>query len=410
MTAERPRRLLLSAIEPSADEIGAALINALRARAPDTVFTGCGGPAMARTGFESLFDTRELAVMGFSDVARVMHRGFKQANALALAAQGDAVDAAIFIDGWAFSRIAARRFARRVPSVQRYKLAAPQVWASRPQRVQFVRDYFDGVLCLLPFETHWFERAGIPTHYVGNPNFQRAYHQRGDGEAFRQRHGLSPETPLLAVLPGSRQTEYARLREPFRETVSRLHEKYPALRLVIPVSPSLDDDDHDTADLGRHAPAGRGIRSALAQWPGHPILVSPAEKYDAFAAADVALAASGTVTTELAIHHTPVVVAYRVDPLTAIWARRVMTAAYASIINIAADREILPEFIQEACTADRLTPALDDLLASPAAREAQINAFAPVLRALDLGGAPAADRAADCLLGWIDDHRKSSRH
>ena len=388
-------RFLLAAVEPSADAIGAAIMRALHDACPHAEFIGCGGAAMEAAGasieaptgarFKSTFNVDALSVMGFTDVAGVYFKAAGHARDLAMLARDSCIDAAVFIDGWAFSRLAATRFRRFAPDVKLFKVAAPQVWASRPQRVDFVRAYFDGVLCLLPFEPPWFERAGVRTRYVGNPNFQTAYRQRGDGAAFRQRHDLPADTPLLAILPGSRHTEFKRLAPIFERAAARLASGRPGFRVVAPLASAL----------------GPAARDAASGWPGEALIVGPEEKFDAFAAADFALAASGTVTTELAINGTPMVVAYRVDPLTAIWARRVMTARFASIINIAADAEILPEFIQEDCTPENLEGALRALLDDPAARARQRAGWAPVLEAFDLDGEPAAQRAASALLEWI---------
>jgi lipid-A-disaccharide synthase len=374
---------MLVAVEPSADAIGASLIAALRKRNRDARLFGCGGPLMAREGVTSLFPIDAFSVMGATDVLRVAPLAFKRAAELAERAAAERADAAVFIDGWAFSRIAATRLRKRSPTTTAIKFAAPQVWASRPQRVRFVKRYFDGVLTLLPFEPPYFTRAGVKAEFVGNPNFQAAWKARGDGAAFRTRHQLG-DAPLLAVLLGSRRREVALLAPPFLEAVRALLRDMPELRVVSPVADSV-------------APL---VRRRMASWPGRPILVGADEKYDAMAAADAALTASGTASTELAINRTPMVVAYKVDPLTALWARRVKTTPYASIINVAADRFVIPEFIQENCEGPPIAAALKRLFDDPAAFVDQAEVFDSILKELGVDGPPAAERAADRVIEW----------
>lgn len=383
---DRALTIMLVAVEPSADEIGAATLRELKAIAPaGSRFIGCGGPAMEAEGFQSDFPISPLSVIGFSDVVRALPLGLRRARELAERACDEAVDVVVFIDGWAFSRVAAKRFRALAPHTTRLKFVAPQIWASRPHRVEFVRTHFDGVLALLPFEPPLFERAGVRAAFVGNPNFQRAFMERGNGAAFRARHALGAG-PVLAVLLGSRVAEVRRLGPPFREAVARLCALIPELRIVSPLAPAVADQ----------------AREMMFDWPGRPVLVATSEKDDLFAAADVALAASGTATTEIAINETPVVVAYRIDPFSAFMLRPKMIIPYVSILNVAAGAFVIPEFIQEKCDPVALADAVGGLLRDPKARAAQLAAVAPALRALRLDGPPAAACAARLILDWID--------
>ncbi len=386
LKTERPLTIMLVAVEPSADEIGAATLRELKALAPvGARFIGCGGVAMASEGFNSDFPIAPLSVIGFSDVARALPLGLRRARELARRARDEKVDVVVFIDGWAFSRIAAERFRVIAPRATRLKFVAPQIWASRPHRVEFVRQHFDGVLALLPFEPPLFEHAGVRAAFVGNPNFQRAYAARGDGDAFRARHAIG-SGPLLAVLLGSRRAEVRRLGGPFGEAIAQLSAQTPGLRIASPLAPAVAAE----------------AREMMSGWPGQPILVTAKEKDDLFAAADVALAASGTATTEIAINETPVVVAYRVDPFSAFMLRPKMIIPYISILNVAAGAFVIPEFVQEKCTPDAIAAAVGELLRDPSARAAQVSAVAPALTALQLNGPPAAKRAAELILKWAD--------
>lgn len=378
-------KIMLVAIEPSADALGAALLRELRKTAPENAqYLGCGGPLMAAAGFDSAFPIERLSVMGFTDVIRALPEAWRRSEDLARIAEADGVGVVVFIDGWGFSRLCAPKMRKAAPGAKIFKFAAPQVWASRPNRVGFVRRHFDGVLCLLPFEPHYFEEAGTPAAFVGNPNFQAAWAARGDGRRFRARHGLGA-APLLAVLPGSRTTEIERHLKTFGEAVRHLTARLEGLRIVTVLPPS------SVADRAR---------AEMERWPGAPIVAAPDEKADAFAAADAAIAKSGTVTTELAINNTPMIVGYRVDPLTAFWARRVVTAPFATILNIAAGREVIPELLQEDCRGELLAGGALRLLTDAEARLEQLEAFPPLLARLGIDGAPAAQLAAAKIAEW----------
>lgn len=376
-------KILLAAVEPSADAIGASLIAEIRRRNPEAQVIGCGGAQMAREGLHSLFDIAPLSVIGFLDVIRAAPTAYRCADALAEAAVRENPNIVALIDGWAFSRLVAARLKKLSPETTVVKIVAPQVWASRAGRVKFVKDHFDAVLCLLPFEPPYFTRAGVRAEFIGNPNFQAAWRARGDGAAFRARHRLG-DAPLVAVMLGSRRTEVARLARPFGEAISILADRVPGLRVVSPVAPSVE----------------RQARARLMKFAGEPVIVGADEKYDALAAANVGLTASGTASTELAINRTPMVVGYRLDPLSAIWARSVLRIPYVSIVNVAAGRFVIPELLQEECEGPNLAGALLPLFTDPEAYTEQGSAFATILKSLGVDGAPAAEIAAARLLEW----------
>lgn len=368
--------IMLAAVEPSADAMGAALLRELKLIFPNARFVGCGGPQMAAEGFESLFDIDAFAVMGFTDVAKVLPAAWGRARELAAVCAQIPVDIAVFVDGWSFSRLAAKRIRQRAPKTKIVKFAAPQVWASRPQRVDFVKYHFDLVLALLPFEPPYFEKVGVPATFVGNPNFQAAARAQKSGVAFRERHSLG-DGQVLAVLPGSRRTEVRRLLPVFAEAIVQTRVQLPDVHVVIAAAPAV-------AEL---------IRTETATWGIKPIIVPASERYDAFDAADAALAASGTVTTELAVCKTPMVIAYRVDPLTAYWAKRVLVTDYVSILNVAAGEMVIPERLQADCMPGQLAADILRLLTDEVAREQQLSAFTRLLPKL-IGEGDAAKQAA----------------
>jgi lipid-A-disaccharide synthase len=242
--------------------------------------------------------------------------------------------------------------------------------------------YIDAVLTLFPFEAAFFERYGIRAFSVGYPVIERANRMTG-GAAFRQRHGISPDAPLLAVLPGSRRSEIRFILPPFKAAVAILARTIPGLVSVLPTTGHV-------VDL---------VRAATADWPT-PIHVveSDEEKFAAFDAADAALAASGTVTTELALAKTPMVVGYRVGWLTYLLARPLMHVTNVVLINLVLGREAVPEFIQGACTPEALAGALKPLLTDDATRAKQLRELEEAVRAFGLGQESPSLRAARIVL------------
>jgi len=380
----RPPRILVCAVEPSADALGADLMKSMRANAAGIEFLGCGGPLMSGQGLKSLFSIEPFSVMGPIDALRVLPAAKRGARLLAEAAAQEKADAAVLIDGWAFARMIAERIRKVAPKTRLIKYVAPQVWASRPHRAKTVARLFDGVLTLFPFENKWFERENIPTRAVGSSAFQNAAKAKQSVGDFRRRYNIG-SGKLLVALPGSRVGEVKRLLEPFRETLDQLRVEVPDLHVVMPAAPSLEDT----------------IQRSTAAWSSQPIIVPASERYCAFAASDGALAASGTVTTELAIFGTPMIVAYRVGWLSAFWFRSVITTPYVSLLNVAAGRAVIPEFLQKACRPDDMAPALVSLFADEHARKAQIEAFPGLLKKLGVGGPPAAEAAAQAVFEWM---------
>ena len=389
MTA--PLKIMLVAGEPSGDALGAGLARALRARlGPDGVrFVGVGGPRMAAEGVPSPFDIAELSLFGLVELfasARRVYRRIDQTVALALAEQPDAV---VLIDAWGFTVRVAKRLRRRAPRLPLVKYVAPQVWASRAGRTRELARVADHVLTLFAFEPPLFEAVGLPATFVGNPVLSRDP-SGADPAGLRAAIGAA-DKPILLLLPGSRRGEVERLLPRFEAAVSLLKADRPDLRLVIPVADAVADR----------------VKAAVAGWSCPATIVEgEAAKYDAMAAATAALACSGTVTTELAMAGCPMVVAYRVAPVTAVVARIIVRTRFATLFNIAAGRAVAPELIQEACTGPALAAAVAPLLDDPRLREAQAQAQAEALVKLGRGVADPAEKAADVVLQVIANARK----
>lgn len=354
-----PGPIFLVAGEPSGDQLGGRLMAALRRQAeregrPPLRFLGVGGERMAEQGLQSLFPMRELSVMGLTEVLPHLRRILARMRETEAAARAARPAVFVSIDSPGFTlRVARRLKGSGIPLVH---YVAPSVWAWKPWRAKRIAGYLDHLLCLLPFEPPYFEVHGLPATFVGHSAIE-ALAEAGDGPGFRRRHGLDPEAPLLCVLPGSRMGEVTRLLPLFGAALERLRVLAPDLTVVVPTVPGV----------------GEAVRAGVAHWPLPSLVVEgAAEKYGAFAASRAALAASGTVAVELAVAGVPTVVGYRVGAVSAAIARRMIKVDYVSIPNLVLGRPVMPEFLQQDCTPDKLAAAVGALLAEGSAREAQI--------------------------------------
>ncbi len=375
--------------EPSGDQLGGELMAATKTLAPNVVFSGVGGDAMAAHGLKTLFPLDDTAVMGLAEVVPkipVILRRVREAAAFALETRPDAV---VLIDSPDFTHRIARRLKRLDPRIATVNYVAPQVWASRSYRARAMARYFDLVLALLPFEPQFFESYGLRTIFVGHPVIERAARMKG-GADLRARLGVGADAPLLAVLPGSRTNEVRLLLPVFREAVARLAGEIPNLVSIIPLVPHV---------------AAR-VREGTGAWPT-PLhfIENDADKFAAFDAADAALAASGTVTTELALSGTPTVVGYKLGWFTYKLMRPLIHAPYATLVNIILGREAMPEFIQEDCTPENLATALLMLLRDDATRTRQLSDLEEAVKSLGVGGEAPSLRAAAALLAFVRENR-----
>jgi lipid-A-disaccharide synthase len=373
--------IYLVAGEASGDALGCRLMGALRALQPEVAFAGVGGVQMAERGLVSLFPMRELAVMGFLEVApRILRLRRRLAETVAdISAKRPAI--VVTIDSPGFALRLLREVARL--GIRRVHYVAPQVWAWRESRVRRYPGLWDDLLCLLPFEPAFFARHGLPARFVGHPVLESGA-DRGDAERFRDRHAIPAGEPAVTVMPGSRRTEAGRLL-PVLGAALRLVAKQRAVVPVVPVA----------------APAAEAVQAGTAGWAVRPILVTEAqEKYDAFAASAAAVTKSGTSTLELAMAGVPMLVTYRVHPISAALARRMIQVPYASLLNLLSGGEVVPELLQEACTPQRVAEVLCRLLDGSSEQRA---AFGPVLEMLrPPGGLMPSEAAAEAVLERVD--------
>lgn len=363
----------LIAGEQSGDVLGGRLMRALAASRPDLRFAGIGGANMAAEGLDSLFPMRELALMGLLEVLPQLRRLRARLGQTVADIADRRPDVVVTIDAPSFTHRVLRRIAPL--GIPRAHYVAPQVWAWREGRVKHYPGLWERLLCLLPFEPAFFARHGLPAAFVGHPVLESGA-DTGDAARFRARHALPPEARLVTFMPGSRRTEVSRLLPVLEATLRRLPLG------IVPVVPIA-------------APVAEAVRAGTTDWPVAPILVTEtAEKHDAFAASAAALTKSGTSTLELALAGVPMVVTYRVNPLSAAIARRLIKVRYASILNIIAGQAVVPELLQQESTPDGLAGVLRGLLDDPAQAAAQRAAVAGPLASLRPAGGVLPSEAA----------------
>ena len=372
----------LIAGEQSGDVLGARLMAALRAERPELEFTGIGGPRMAELGFVSIFPMDELAVMGLLEVLPRIRRLRRLMQGTVADIRARAPDVLVTIDSPGFCL----RVLRQVQGIRRVHYVAPQVWAWRPKRVREFPGLWERLLCLLPFEPGWFAARGVEGRFVGHPVLESGA-DRGDAARFRARHGVAAEAPVLILMPGSRRSEVPRLLPVFGQTLALLAERVPGLVSVVPVASAVAET----------------VQAATALWPVPPVIVTELQdKHDAYAAASVALTKSGTSTLELALASVPMAVTYRVNPLTAAMARRMIQIPHVAMVNLLAGRELVPELLQEDCRAEVLADTVALLLSDAGAAQAQREGFRLVLESLRPAGRLPSQAAAAEVLAVLD--------
>lgn len=380
-----PLRLFLIAGEVSGDHLGAELIKAIRTERPDAIMRGVGGARMAAEGFNSLFPLEDIAVMGFLPVIARLPQLLRRIRETAQAVIDDPPDALIIIDSPDFTHRVARRVRAALPHIPIVDYVSPTVWAWRPGRAKKMRAYVDHVLALLPFEPQAHRRLGGPAcSYVGHPLIEQFATLRPNAQEALRRDA---EPPVVLALPGSRRSEVTRLLDTFGETLAQLQARVGEIDVVLPAVPHL-------VDL---------IRAQVAGWRVQPrIVVGEAEKYAAFRIARAALAASGTVSLELALAQIPMVVAYKVSKLEEMIVRQLVQTKWAALPNIILEAGVVPERLQEEANPAALAALLGDLVQAGPARQAQLDAFVRLDAMMQLeGGMSPAARAAQVVLDTI---------
>ncbi len=356
----KPVKIFLIAGEPSGDLLGARLMHSLKKTCENQNITlawcGVGGQRMVEEGLSSLFPMSDLTLFGIAELLPKIPLILKRIQQTAQAIEQTKPNVVITIDAPDFSFRVAKKLQGR-NSIPFIHYVAPTVWAWRPNRAQKIQPLFKHLLTLFPFEPPYFERVGLSASFVGHPLVEAGI-ERASGERFRAKFNLSPDQTLLVVLPGSRRSELNYLLNDFERAIALLIKEHPTLKVVIPT-------------ISHHYDR---LIKATKNWKTPPLVITGDEdKYDAFKAASAALAASGTVALELALAHTPTVVAYKVHPVTAALYRRLIKTKYVNLVNIMVDDRIIPELLQENCTPERLAHEINTLLNDPIARGKQIK-------------------------------------
>ena len=359
----------------------ARLAAALRERTGVHIF-GLGGPRMREAGVELLADSSEVAVVGISEVVRRLPAVWRIYRQLADEAARRKPALAILVDFPDFNLRLARRL--RAAGIRIVYFISPQVWAWRPGRIQLIRRLVERVICIFPFEEPLYRAAGVPVDFVGHP-LVGAVQPRWPRAEFFRRYDLGPSAPLVTLLPGSRPGEIAHILPTLLEACVRLRSDLPDCQFALAIAPGMSD--HAFEDFARGDLAVHLVQSAT---------------YDAIAAADCALVASGTATVEAALLGTPMVVVYRVSPATAFIARRLVRTPHFAMVNLIAGRRVVPELIQEEFTAEAVAAEARALLGSSNVREQMKRDLAEVaarLAGANPGG--AIDRAAEIIAGLL---------
>lgn len=384
------RKIFLIATEESGDRLGSALMKVLRQRLGDGVqFVGVGGRTMAREGLESLFPIEQLSIVGFAAVVQQLPRILRLIRQTAEAVTEAVPDALVIIDSPDFTHRVARRVRARNPAIPVVDYVSPQLWAWRPGRARTMLGYVDHVLGLLPFEPAEYRKlGGPPCSYVGHPLVEQLSSLRPNAEEQARRDG---EPPVLLVLPGSRRSEVRHHLDVFGATLGRLQAEGHAFEPMLPTMPHLEAT----------------IREGIASWPVKPqMVIGENEKRAAFRIARAALAKSGTVTLELALSGIPMVTAYRVGAIEAFILRRAIRVSSVILANLVIGKDVILEFLQEACTPEKLAPALADVLTDSPLRRQQVEAFAQLDTIMSTGNKSPSVLAADVVLATMRKGRR----
>ncbi len=382
-------RVFILAGEPSGDRLGAALMEGFKSLSPGVTFEGIGGTLMTAQGLSSRFPMSELSVMGLAEVLpkyRHLKRRIRETADAVVEMQPDVL---ITIDSPDFSlRVA--RLVKEQSQIRTVHYVAPSVWAWRPGRAQKMATCIDHVLALLPFEPPYMQAAGMECDFVGHPVVGEPPATAEEISALRAELGLR-DAPVVVALPGSRRSEVTRLAPVFGAALTDFVSAHPEYRILVPTA----------------APVADLVREEMRTWPSDTILLDPrglepsvaeARKRAAFAAADLALAASGTVSLELAAARTPMVIAYKFQWLTWQIMKRMALIDTVTLVNLVSDTRVVPECLGPDCTPSRIASALGDVRSHA---EAQAAAMALTMERLGEGGEAPGLRAARAVLARL---------
>ena len=345
--AQKELKVYLIAGEPSGDLLGSRIMRALKKKTKKAVqFFGVGGETMEKEGLKSLFDISDLAVMGFVEVLPNLPKILRHFNEIITDIQAVQPDVILTIDSFSFSVRVHKRLIKAGIRIPHAHCVAPQVWAWKKERAKTLGRYVDRLFCLLPQEPNYFTPYGLKADFIGHPVIEGGA-DKGDKAKFLKQYHIPTGSRILCVLPGSRKNEIKYLLPVFKKSIQIIRQKYRNVFVVIPSVSTV----------------WKQVESNM-EGVDEPYVIVRGEKdrYNAFAAADVAIAASGTVSLELALAGVKHLIAYRVAPSTAFLARRLLKIKYVNLINLLANKELIPELLQENCTAQKIADVTSDFL------------------------------------------------
>ena len=381
----KTKKIFIIAGEASGDILGAGLMSAIKKKDSNVSFFGIGGEEMSKQqGFHSLFDIKNIAVMGIVEVIKNIFT-IKKSMAIAvkniLALKPDMV---ITIDAPGFNIAVVKKVKKKLPNTIFVHYVAPQVWAWKEKRAKKISKIFDCLLCLFPFELKYFQKYGLKTFFVGHPALQNVV---GDKNKFLEKYNFKNTDTIITLLPGTRQQMAEKLLPIFSDVVDNLRETIPNLKVVIPTIKNMEYFIFDKTRF----------------WKVDPLIITGKQnRYDAFFASDVALAISGTSVLELAISKTPTVVAYKLSPITYAIAKHLVKIQNVTLPNIIMGKRIIPEFIQDECNAENLTKAILKILMDKECKRYYAENYEKMIDKLS-GESPtsSSDKAAEVILDLL---------
>ena len=383
----RPLTVMLVAAEASGDSLGAGLAAALKRRLGDQAvrFVGVGGAKMAAEGIQSPFDIAQLSIIGIVESLRAYPRAMARLRDTLALAEREKPDVAVLIDSWGFTIRLAQALRRQSPGLPLVKYVAPQVWAYRPGRARALAKTVDLLLSIQPMDKPFFDRAGLESVFVGNSALAKDFSQ-ANPDRLRAAIGAAADQEILLVLPGSRPSEIERVMPVFEDAVRRLKADRPSLAVVVPAASTV----------------AAAVKARVAGWPFRAhVIEDEALKDDAMVAGTVALACSGTVTTELALAGCPLVVGYRTGTVTYGLLKLLFKPRWVTLFNIAAGKAVAPEYLQKALQGEALARAVGLRLDDPSLRAQQIAEQSAALEQMGRGMPDPSEAAAEALLAFL---------
>jgi len=374
------KKIFIIAGEASGDLIGAKLIKQLRAKQPNLQITGIGGEQMQTQNIQSLFDIRQISLMGFLEVLPHAGKLLKLLNYTAQHIRDLNPDMVITIDSPGFNKRVVKRLQAMRPNTKFLHIVAPTVWAYRPKRAKTFAKIFDHLFCLFPFEPKYFKAENLPTTFIGHHLLEDGI-DKVDGSKFRDKYKIPIDKKLLCVMAGSRRGEVTKLLPELVPALNQLHKKHN-IHVAMPTTKYVEEF----------------LQDQLKQYNcKFNYIITPNDKYSLFKASDVGIIKSGTASLEAAIATLPMIIIYKANSITAWLIRRMIKIKYAGLINIIAGKQIVPELIQDDCNTVNIVAQIDNLLKGKTIRESQKQQMADNISKLQTANSPSAT-AADKVL------------